>query len=236
MAEGRTGLGLLTNIKHVLEDHWFKIDRTETLLGQWFDEQRRYFGATLFERDVARGELIDERRKLAEAGRHIDALTSRLEILGEARAERDAARGELAEHRGRLEVTRGELADERRKLLEAGRHIDGLIRRIDDLTGLNNDLTVRAAALDSRNAELTGRVADLSGTLAATEQARAALDGAVPPNTPEHAYANLAEWHRAIREGVPNYPGLEDGIQAVMPVFAAETAARERREAPAKLD
>jgi hypothetical protein len=43
---------------------------------------------------------------------------------------------------------------------------------------------------------------------------------------------NLIEWHRAIRQGAPHYPGLDDGIRAVLPVFAAETAARARREVP----
>ena len=52
----------------------------------------------------------------------------------------------------------------------------------------------------------------------------------VPASEPGHDYANVAEWFRAIREGVPNYPNLEDGILAVMPVFAAETASKEKRE------
>jgi len=53
---------------------------------------------------------------------------------------------------------------------------------------------------------------------------------AVPASAPDHDYANLAEWYRAIREGGPNYPNLEDGIQAVLPVFAAERAQREKHE------
>jgi predicted dehydrogenase len=64
----------------------------------------------------------------------------------------------------------------------------------------------------------------------------------VPASEPGHLYANLAEWHRAIRTGTPNYPNLEDGIRAVLPVFAAEVAAKDRREvatgsllAPAKV-
>lgn len=52
----------------------------------------------------------------------------------------------------------------------------------------------------------------------------------VPASEPGNAFANLAEWHRAIREGTPNYPNLEDGIQAVAPVFAAELANLEKKE------
>jgi UDP-N-acetylglucosamine 3-dehydrogenase len=57
----------------------------------------------------------------------------------------------------------------------------------------------------------------------------------VPASEAGHDYANVAEWFRAIRDGVPNYPNLEDGIQAVFPVFAAETAAKERCEVGSKL-
>jgi predicted dehydrogenase len=43
-------------------------------------------------------------------------------------------------------------------------------------------------------------------------------------------HANLASWYRAIREsGEPN-PSLEHGIHAVLPVFAAEISANEKRE------
>ncbi|MEI7437404.1 MAG: Gfo/Idh/MocA family oxidoreductase [bacterium] len=52
----------------------------------------------------------------------------------------------------------------------------------------------------------------------------------VPASDPDHDYANLADWHRAIRENTTNYPNLEDGIQAVLPVFAAERAASRRSE------
>jgi predicted dehydrogenase len=54
----------------------------------------------------------------------------------------------------------------------------------------------------------------------------------VPASDPAHDRANLIEWHRAIRQGAPHYPGLDDGIRAVLPVFAAEIAAREHREVP----
>lgn len=54
----------------------------------------------------------------------------------------------------------------------------------------------------------------------------------VPADAPTHVYANLTEWYHAIRAGGPNYPNLDDGIQAVLPVFAAEQAAKERREVP----
>ncbi len=52
----------------------------------------------------------------------------------------------------------------------------------------------------------------------------------VPASIFGNEHANLVEWHRAIREGTPNYPNLEDGIQAVAPVFAAELASQEKRE------
>jgi len=54
----------------------------------------------------------------------------------------------------------------------------------------------------------------------------------IPPPPPEHDYAHLLSWYHAIRTGSPVYPGLEDGIAAVRPVFAAERAAREKREIP----
>lgn len=41
--------------------------------------------------------------------------------------------------------------------------------------------------------------------------------------------ANLRSWHRAVREGAKANPDLEDGIAAVLPIFAAERAAREQR-------
>ena len=46
----------------------------------------------------------------------------------------------------------------------------------------------------------------------------------------QHEYGNMVEWYEAIRSGKPNYPALEDGVRAVLPVFAAELAAKERRE------
>ncbi len=52
----------------------------------------------------------------------------------------------------------------------------------------------------------------------------------VPPAPAEHAYGNLLSWFDGIRTGSPVYPGLEDGIVAVLPVFAAETAAKEKRQ------
>ncbi len=52
----------------------------------------------------------------------------------------------------------------------------------------------------------------------------------LPAADPQHEVKNLIEWHDAIRTGQPNYPALEDGARAVLPVFAAETAAKEARE------
>lgn len=52
----------------------------------------------------------------------------------------------------------------------------------------------------------------------------------LPTADPQHEVKNLAEWHDAIRTGQPNYPSLEDGARAVLPIFAAETAAKEARE------
>ena len=47
----------------------------------------------------------------------------------------------------------------------------------------------------------------------------------IPPAPPEHRYANLLSWSDGIRKGTPVYPGLEDGIASVLPVFAAVAAA-----------
>ncbi|MCG3147197.1 MAG: Myo-inositol 2-dehydrogenase [Verrucomicrobiae bacterium] len=52
----------------------------------------------------------------------------------------------------------------------------------------------------------------------------------LPASDPQHEFKNLLEWHEAIRTGKPNYPALEDGARAVLPVFAAELAAKEGRE------
>jgi predicted dehydrogenase len=55
----------------------------------------------------------------------------------------------------------------------------------------------------------------------------------VAPAPASHAYSNLDSWFNGIRKGTPVYPGLEDGIAAVLPVFAAESAARDRHEVAA---
>ncbi len=52
----------------------------------------------------------------------------------------------------------------------------------------------------------------------------------VPAASPEHDCANLLSWYNGIRTGSPVYPGLDDGIAAVLPVFAAEQSAREKRQ------
>jgi hypothetical protein len=41
--------------------------------------------------------------------------------------------------------------------------------------------------------------------------------------------ANLQSWYRAVRQRRLADPSLEDGIAAVLPIFAAEKAAIERR-------
>ena len=48
----------------------------------------------------------------------------------------------------------------------------------------------------------------------------------VPPASERHAYEGLISWCDGIRKGTPVYPGLEDGIAAVLPVFAAEQSGR----------
>ena len=40
----------------------------------------------------------------------------------------------------------------------------------------------------------------------------------------EHRCANLVSWYNAIRHGTEPDPTLEDGIAAVLPVFAAESS------------
>ena len=47
----------------------------------------------------------------------------------------------------------------------------------------------------------------------------------VPPAPEGYAYGNLGSWFDGIRSGTPVYPGLEDGVAAVLPVFAAEQSA-----------
>jgi UDP-N-acetyl-2-amino-2-deoxyglucuronate dehydrogenase len=51
----------------------------------------------------------------------------------------------------------------------------------------------------------------------------------IPAGNASGAYANLLSWHDGIRKGTPVYPGLEDGVNAVLPVFAAALAEREGR-------
>jgi predicted dehydrogenase len=52
----------------------------------------------------------------------------------------------------------------------------------------------------------------------------------IPAPPPGFVHANVDSWFDAIRGGDVCYPSLEDGIQAVLPVFAAESAAKQRRE------
>jgi UDP-N-acetyl-2-amino-2-deoxyglucuronate dehydrogenase len=49
------------------------------------------------------------------------------------------------------------------------------------------------------------------------------------PQTPGSDAAALASWYDAIREGGAPSPGIDDGIAALAPVFAADRAAREGR-------
>lgn len=51
----------------------------------------------------------------------------------------------------------------------------------------------------------------------------------MPPVPPEAACLSVKRWYDAIRQGGAAAPSLEDGVQAVLPVFAAELAAKERR-------
>lgn len=53
---------------------------------------------------------------------------------------------------------------------------------------------------------------------------------AVPASPPEHLHANVLSWYEGIRHGKPVYPGLEDGIAAVLPVFAAEQSSVKRTQ------
>jgi len=48
----------------------------------------------------------------------------------------------------------------------------------------------------------------------------------VPAANPADLHANLTSWYNAVRGGPPPYPGLEDGIAAVLPIFAANESAR----------
>ena len=53
----------------------------------------------------------------------------------------------------------------------------------------------------------------------------------IPASDPQHDCAGLNAWYDAICAGTAaNYPSLEDGAKAVLPVFAAELAAQDRRE------
>ncbi|MCG3148223.1 MAG: Inositol 2-dehydrogenase/D-chiro-inositol 3-dehydrogenase [Verrucomicrobiae bacterium] len=73
-----------------------------------------------------------------------------------------------------------------------------------------------------------------TGTAWFQERRRGATEERVPvsiqTHTPHAGDLSLTEWHRAIRSGQPNYPGLADGAYAVLPVFAAVLAAKNRRE------
>ncbi len=48
----------------------------------------------------------------------------------------------------------------------------------------------------------------------------------VPEPPKNHGVNNLLSWIEGIRHGADVYPGLEDGLNAVLPVFAAEQAAK----------
>ncbi|MCX5662717.1 MAG: Gfo/Idh/MocA family oxidoreductase [Planctomycetota bacterium] len=52
---------------------------------------------------------------------------------------------------------------------------------------------------------------------------------AIPENDPGHGHANLTNWFNACQGRGVARPSLEDGIQAVMPVFAAELSAQQGR-------
>jgi predicted dehydrogenase len=52
----------------------------------------------------------------------------------------------------------------------------------------------------------------------------------MPVESPTHRFANLLSWADGIQKGTRVYPGLEDGIVAVLPVFAAEKARAARSE------
>ena len=52
---------------------------------------------------------------------------------------------------------------------------------------------------------------------------------ALDPIPANGALMNLLDWARAIRQGTPANPSLEDGIAAVMPIFAAELSSKTGR-------
>jgi len=52
----------------------------------------------------------------------------------------------------------------------------------------------------------------------------------IPSPKPGHDHANLVSWFEAIRNGGKPHPSLEEGICALLPVFAAETADKQHRE------
>ncbi len=52
----------------------------------------------------------------------------------------------------------------------------------------------------------------------------------VPASPKTHLYGNLLSWFDGIRKGAEVYPGLEDGITAVLPIFAAEESAKSGRK------
>lgn len=49
------------------------------------------------------------------------------------------------------------------------------------------------------------------------------------PSIPDADVANLVSWHRAVCEGGQANPDLEQGVAALLPIFAAEYAARQQR-------
>lgn len=55
------------------------------------------------------------------------------------------------------------------------------------------------------------------------------VEVALPPADPLETTSNLVNWYKAIRHGTPPSPSLDDGIRAVLPVFAAERSDCEQR-------
>lgn len=52
----------------------------------------------------------------------------------------------------------------------------------------------------------------------------------LPKEDHDPSNGSLISWFEAIRHGSPVYPSLEEGISAILPVFAAEKSEKEKRE------
>lgn len=110
------------------------------------------------------------------------------------------------------------------------RHESGLVGTLNcyHVTAYCHELRIFGTKANLYLETVVGRRAWLQECKRGPKEDRVPVE--VPAADPQHEFKNLIEWHDAIRTGKPNSPTLEDGARAVLPVFAAERAAKEGRQ------